>query len=210
MQSTLTGNKRTKTRADIVAAATKLFLSCGYFATDMGQIADAVSVDRRTIYRYFESKEALAFVVWTDVLAAFNGLGGTPTGNTGYTKVKSLAQNMVSAVQQNQHLIRFLGEFDHVFSGAYPQNKEADAFVKYIKTNKTTLNTCLKQGIADGSIRSDISPDLLAATVSNLVLAMCQRIVNRGVHLVDEQGYSFEMIDEAMKIILQGIKNTGD
>ena len=50
---------REKTEAAIIKVATKLFADKGYDATTMSDIAKASDVSRRTLFRYFESKEAL-------------------------------------------------------------------------------------------------------------------------------------------------------
>lgn len=55
-------NRRTaQTRAEIVDAALALFATQGFDATSMEQVADAAQVSRRTVYRYFPTKDDLVF-----------------------------------------------------------------------------------------------------------------------------------------------------
>lgn len=55
-------NRRTaQTRAEIVDAALALFATQGFDATSMEQVADAAQVSRRTVYRYFATKDDLVF-----------------------------------------------------------------------------------------------------------------------------------------------------
>ena len=69
--------RRLQTSAAIVAAAHELFIRQGYDATTMDDVADAAVVSRRTLFRYFPTKEDLVFSdeepmlgVVTDALAA--------------------------------------------------------------------------------------------------------------------------------------------
>ena len=61
-------------RATIVSAATDLFLTFGYAATTMEQVADRASVSKPTVYRFFADKEALFSEVVFEALDRF----GTP------------------------------------------------------------------------------------------------------------------------------------
>jgi AcrR family transcriptional regulator len=65
-------NRRTaQTRSEIVDAALQLFQAQGFDNTSMEQVADAAGVSRRTIYRYFFTKDDLVFEsprLWLRVL----------------------------------------------------------------------------------------------------------------------------------------------
>lgn len=61
-QQTVTAKDR---RAQILAAATSYFCSHGYSGTRMSDIAEAISVTKPIVYRYFKSKEDL-FEAWVD------------------------------------------------------------------------------------------------------------------------------------------------
>ena len=53
--------RRLETSAAIVATAHELFARQGYDATTMDDVADAAVVSRRTLFRYFPTKEDLVF-----------------------------------------------------------------------------------------------------------------------------------------------------
>ncbi len=200
-------DKKTRTRNAIVDAAKQAFLTNGYYKTDMGQIAKAAGIDKRTIYRYFSSKEALAFVIWQNVLAFVIDFGMDTKGETGYLRISNLLYHYIEGVKENQNLIRFLGEVDYFFSGEYPNIEEADNFVKYILyRGHGTLLECIEEGISDGSLNSELNAELAASTISNILFAISQRIVLRGEHLKIEQGYSYEMLDECVRMLLDSIK----
>src|SRR5690606_23256180 len=53
-------------RARVVQQARELFLAQGYAAVSMQQIADAVGVNKATLYHYFRDKQALFIAVMVD------------------------------------------------------------------------------------------------------------------------------------------------
>ena len=207
LDNNILSDKKIRTKNAILEAAQEAFLAGGYHNTDMRDIAKIVGIDRRTIYRYFSSKEALAFAIWQKVIAYIIDFGADSKGETGYEKLKNMLYSYMDEVRKNQNIVKFLGEFDHVFSGEYPHVEEADEFVNYILNSENGIQKCLTEGILDKSIRSDLDVKLAASTISNILLAMSQRVVIRGEHLKTEQGYSYEMLDDSVRIILNGIKN---
>ena len=58
-------DRTSKTRADIVEAAMKLFLENGFEPTSITAIADEAGIARRTFFRYFATKESVVFADFT-------------------------------------------------------------------------------------------------------------------------------------------------
>ncbi|MFF8843988.1 TetR/AcrR family transcriptional regulator [Streptomyces sp. NPDC015127] len=59
----LRARKKQRTRDALVRAALELFTTQGYERTTVDEIVDAVEVSQRTFFRYFASKEEVAFAV---------------------------------------------------------------------------------------------------------------------------------------------------
>jgi len=66
--------KKAEVRDALVAAAGQLFVEQGFDGTTVDQIAERAGVSRRTFFRYFPSKEAIAFPRSEERLEAFRAL----------------------------------------------------------------------------------------------------------------------------------------
>lgn len=66
--------KKAEVREALVQAADTLFVEQGYEGTTVDQIAERAGVSRRTFFRYFPSKEAIAFPRAEERLEAFREL----------------------------------------------------------------------------------------------------------------------------------------
>ena len=81
--------KRRDTRSRLVKAAMALFVEQGYDGTSIDQIARRAGVSRRTCFRYFPSKEDLAFPYREGRLRRFDALiQQGAAGESAYERVK--------------------------------------------------------------------------------------------------------------------------
>ncbi|MCT4352873.1 TetR family transcriptional regulator [Streptomyces sp. Je 1-79] len=77
--SGLRERKKQRTRNALLRVALELFTTQGYEQTTVDEIADAVEVSQRTFFRYFTSKEEVAFAVQQMVEERFvQALAGRP------------------------------------------------------------------------------------------------------------------------------------
>lgn len=59
--------KKLRTRRELSEAALRLFLDRGFEETTLDQLVDSVDVSKRTFFRYFSSKEAVALAAETEL-----------------------------------------------------------------------------------------------------------------------------------------------
>jgi len=74
LQSTKREAKPADKREAILAAALELFVERGFYGTAVPEIADRAGVGAGTIYRYFESKEALVNAIYREEKSRFGRL----------------------------------------------------------------------------------------------------------------------------------------
>ena len=73
--------KKSRTRQELVDAATKLFATRGFDETTTEDIAEAADVSQRTFFRHFPSKEAALYGDMDDLLVRFRAiLDARPNG----------------------------------------------------------------------------------------------------------------------------------
>lgn len=58
-------------RRDLADAALRLFVKRGYESTTLDELVDAVEVSKRTFFRYFDSKEAVALAAEAELWDAY-------------------------------------------------------------------------------------------------------------------------------------------
>lgn len=101
------GRPRAATRERVQAAAIELFLTHGYGATTMDQVAEAAGVGRTTVFRYFDSKSAL---VWWDFEANYvrldEALDGTPGGGDVVDQVGAAVHAALADIGTSSTLMR--------------------------------------------------------------------------------------------------------
>ena len=89
-------------------------------------------------------------------------------------------EETVKAVRQAK-AIKYLSEFDQMFSGDYPDTPEARKYVQFNRQrhDRQILLNILRLGTEDGSIRGDIDANMLELTIGNTLLGVAQRILPR-------------------------------
>ncbi len=196
---------------EILNAARELFITRGLSATTMDNIAEEVKITRRTLYRYYKTKEELAFeieiMLFEDLYDFQNKVYKTLEGN-GLKKIELFLNEIASYVESNSSIIKFSGEFDYYFRGEYPYIELTNRFKNMISSNDYMLEQLIRDGIEDGSIRKDIDPVITGLTISNVLLSLSQRVFIREKHLDEEQGVaSRDMIWHQFKLFIYSLEN---
>lgn len=194
----------------ILDVAENLFVDMGLAETSMAEVARITGISRRTLYRYYASKEDLAFAVeerifetiFCDMRKFFRDLSGT-----GYEKLTRFFKALPAYIEKHKKEVKFTGGFDHYFSGEYPATEEAQRFIQMIKEGGNPLAEIIEEGKKDGSVRSDIDTWLVSRTIGNVIISMAQRIVIRGHHIEHEQEVSpSALLEQLMHLLMSFLK----
>lgn len=173
-------------KTHITEVSKELFLNRGYAQTNMADIAEIAKISRKTLYRYFSSKEEIAMEIELDVFRTFVGVQDeivqSITGN-GYEKLNQYLEKLDRLVDDLSQLIRLTGMFDYYLVNEYPNESSQSEFIKLIEKVDEPFIQFIGEGVKDGSIITDIEVSYLARTISNSFLALAQRIVTRRSHL---------------------------
>src|ERR687883_607639 len=102
-------------REAIMTAALELFVERGFYGTAVPEIADRAGVGAGTIYRYFESKEALVNAIYRQQKLHFANvvLDGFPTVSTTREQFRMLWMRMAKFATENTSAFVFLELHHH-------------------------------------------------------------------------------------------------
>ncbi|MBX3156179.1 MAG: TetR/AcrR family transcriptional regulator [Deltaproteobacteria bacterium] len=105
----------TDKREAILGAALELFVERGFFGTAVPEIAERAGVGAGTIYRYFESKEALVNVIYREQKLRFANvvLDGFPSTATTREQFRVLWMRMARFATDNLDAFSFLELHHH-------------------------------------------------------------------------------------------------
>lgn len=196
-------------KARVYEEVKKQFLEKGIKNTDMKQVARDVGIGRTTLYRYYPSRDQLAFMVSLEFTEIFlqSSIGSRidPTLN-GYEKMRMFFDYFIDNILQQPAVLKYFSEFDQMFADDYPDFREAAEYDERMKKNTEAITQYMIQGQADGSIRSDEEPFFFTVMHLNAVLGLAQRIVTRSVHYDMEKEKNVRMLRKVSHRLLSTIK----
>lgn len=185
-------------QALIIAAALRVFAEHGVHGTAVPPIAQEAGVAVGTLYRYFDSKEALVNAVFRDTKALLGErlLGGLDTGASPRTLFVALWDRLAAFAQDEPHAFRFLEMQDH--------SRYLDADSR--KTEKgllAPLNQLVVAGQQAGVFNPALRPDVAIALFWGGVV---------GLFKAQRTGYltlSQEDLDSAREACWRALANPG-
>ena len=194
----------------VISVAEKLFFEQGIRKTEMKDIAVKCGIGRSTLYRRFESKDVIAFYIANDILALLSkdtaaSLKNTE-GMTAFEKFKKYAHAYAKTLITHSAEIRFLDEFDQIFTDEYPAEVGEVTFEKVHSGKVNPLCMLLEEGKKDGSMHFSESPVYMAWLFTNMIMGVGERVLPREQHYIDEQGYGKEFITSAVEIFINSVK----
>jgi len=175
--------ERERKKEEILDAAEKLFLKDGFKDTSMDEIAKKSEFSKRTIYKYFGSKEELYAAIALRGIQLFLHviLDSIKGQNTGFDKLKSIATSIVNLKKINKNYAQVIFYF---LTQSASKNKSTEGFKncqKLIENIRDLIQKFIEDGINDGSIRKDIDVKKMALAAQSIFM---------GLYLLDNSIYS--------------------
>lgn len=200
--------KKIQTKNKIIEEAEKQFIENGIANTHMKDIAESIGINRRTLYRYYTTKEELAFeiemIVMEKIQNYLNEKIKDENDKNGFEKLCSYFENVNVFDIRDQ--LKFTAEFDRYFSDEYPNKELEKKFLESIEPTKEKLYQYIDEGIKDGSLRNDLDTEDIYHFISQNFISMFQRLILREKHLKREYCDNVDFQHLFKEIILSGIK----
>ncbi len=157
------------TRADVVAAAGRLFAQRGYHGTSMRDLGKELGLLGSSLYSHVESKQDLLVEVVEEGSRLFQAssenalaVDGTPAG-----RMQSLISGHVDVVLDNLDVARtFLNEARML--EASQRQRVISARDNYEKAFREVI----REGVADGSFRHDLDPKTASIFILSILNAI--------------------------------------
>jgi TetR/AcrR family transcriptional regulator len=191
----------------IVDAADKLFLSRGYDSVSMNDIADAVGMNKATLYLYFKSKESLFFsVVQRGVrLMEAQFREATAREQTGIGKVRAIGETFIAFSQKHpDHYRMFIYSSSDRFD--WDCCTEAQSCHEMMHVINDIMCEAIEMGMIDGTIRKDMDP----LEIAIFLMTATQNIVSLGQGFQADlkgRGFSYQQyVEHSMSLLGQAIE----
>jgi AcrR family transcriptional regulator len=148
---------RPSRRAEVRLTAARVFRERGYRSATMDDIADAVGLNKGTLYHYYPSKSALLSDLLSDQIdATLQMLAEVPLTGTGAERMRSFVRAQVAHVAtKHDELVVFFQEM-HWIDGHLPA-EEARAIRQGIYRYEEFVKSLLAEGTRTGEFR-DLDP----------------------------------------------------
>lgn len=194
-------------RAQILAAAARVFARKGFAAATMSAVAKEAGVAPGSIYNYFKSKsDLLVSIPRTFVQPAIQPLNAqinlpAVAAHVAPEQVLNLlAHNMVGVVHQNADLIR-------VFISSLPsmtRSTRAKYFEQVPQFALGILETYIGQQMDDGVFRADLNPAIVARMIPGMLMIFM--LLQEIVPLEDIARFDYdEIVAAVVQVFLHGV-----
>ncbi len=173
-------NKRADTAADLVAAATELFVLHGFEGTSVRAITEKAEANLGAITYHFGSKEALHNAVVESVVAPMREvfLRVAEKNEPPLDRIESRVRAAFEILRDNHQFPRILAQ--HI-SGSRPMPEAAK---NTMQTNIGVLASMIEEGQRDGSIRAG-NPFYMALSIGSqpMWLTLAQSALREGARV---------------------------
>ncbi len=197
-------------RNTIVDAAEKIFFSKGISNTTMDEIAEEAELSKATIYLYFKSKEELYCAIIQRAMDILKNYfkEAIDLNACGLERLYHIAQK----------LYQFYKDYPNYFESMFHREKNPEYFSYENPMIKDLMEQgeemymmgvqIIKDGIEDGSIRSDVDPYKTALALDGMLGGFIRTISLEEDHLMKYHNISAaELIHYSMELIGHALKN---
>lgn len=197
----------------ILNEARSVFMEKGIVGTVMRDIALRTDLSIRTLYRYFKSKEDIAYAIIIDILNEWNEFmtqSYQSLEGTGIEKIHQFLFKLLDAVEIFEDELRYISEFDFYFTESMEDVVSLERLQDYqniILVSDILFKLMIDLGQEDGTITKDIDVDLFVVTMSQVLWSFAQRIVVRKNIIKEESGLDgLVLMHEQIMIYINHLK----
>jgi len=201
---------RERQRGRILAAARELFDKRGIDRVTMAEIVSATGIRASTLYEYFANKDEIVWAVVEEVLMqgteSFRRLDEEVTGPA-LAKITGILDAIGDELVKHPERARFMAQFDAMYARDWSVERLLALEDRLFPDSFHGLANLIREGVADGSLRSDLDPELTLHSVFNAVISAQRRLASLGDRVEKEYGQPIDcMFRETVRILLLGLR----
>jgi AcrR family transcriptional regulator len=201
---------RERQRRRILAAAQELFDQRGIDRVTVAEIVSATGIRASTLYEYFSNKDEIVWALVEEVIVegsehamrAMESVDGPVLARIG-----ALFRAFEDELTEHPERVRFMAQFDAMYARDWTVERLLALEDKIIPSRLKGLADLVREGIADGSLREDLDPDLTMHSILNAVIGAQRRLASLGNRVEQEYGQPIHLLfRESVHIILLGLR----
>ena len=199
--------EKTLRRNAILEAAEDLFYQEGYEKTRMLEIAERCELSKGALYLYFNNKEDLAQAV---IVRAYDTIyqlmrDAAARAETGREQAEAVFEAFVTFYSQHQkQYVLAMNLENHLRRTMEDRGRWAEFFQR-LDSILHLAEGILRQGMADGTIRSDLDPRRTAMTYLNAAQGFFHHLSFYGP-VMDSNHYDTEdLVRELLRILINSL-----
>ena len=203
-------NHRRNQWEKILETSENLFIKKGIDQVTIADIAAESRLTRATIYQYFSNRKEIAFEIYKTIVSSWQGPALVQLSSqvkTGFQRIENFLISFLDYMMHSRREVSFVAEFNYLYGRQWETNQILQALGS-LQDVRETIVDCVRKGIRDGSMRSDLDPHLTMAAIFNLNSSLMGRLGEMGkTKLQSEFGLpADQIISEIYRIFINGIK----
>lgn len=179
-------------RNAILEAAETVFARSGYEYASLNEVGKLAEFSRQTLYQYFEDKADLYLSV---LLKLFKEMGETFNkanyeGKNGYDMIKQFFIDYYNYYKINPNIFKLFYDIGKVRK--LTENPKLKIFFDLDSATNTRLLEAFKLGIKDGSINTNVDPELSVYKIKFMFTGIFNQLAMTGESFTNSIGYSMD------------------
>lgn len=202
---------RERQRKRILDAAEKLLVERGIDRVTMAELTGASGLQPSTMYQYFSKKDDIVWAIVGKIMATVSARASEAdsSAKSALDKIIAFLEYMAEELANQRARVRFMAQFDTMYSHDWPVERLLTLEAESSNMGSEVFRDLIREGIADGSLRSDLDPDLTMQAIVNAAIGTQRRLASLGGKVELEYGQSIDrLFREAIRVIVLGLRAT--
>lgn len=204
-------------REEIIKSAEKLFISQGFDATTMDDIALEAALSKGTLYNYCKSKDVLYLMVATQSIKVLNNMieKELSASETGIEKIFSIGYTYFEFSQKFPNNLKIINDIDS--RSSYLNTMENIESGKNLNRNEIELKTeieryrnyflgTIKDAISNEEIVTDLAPEMMALILASITNGLIKELSPQNELLKSYGSNIKEVLELTFEWLYKGLK----